>query len=272
MPFIQATSTAALLLLFGAMEPSFAQQDQQRENQGKAGKQQGRRQDVAPSRTEQQPPQAQPQQRQEQRQAQPAPQPQQQQQRPQRQQQGVQQSSQQWAQEQQRQQREQESRQIQQSRQRDQQAQRAQQYGQQQQRTRQQATAWQQQRGWLRQDGGWQGQRSMQHSRAQNWDRDHRTWQQRGGYGGYYIPQDRFDRYFGYRNRFRINSTAMYMGYPRFSYGGYSFLLLDPWPEYWDQDWYKDDYLYVDYDEYDDGYYLYDSRHPYIRLSISVVL
>jgi hypothetical protein len=46
------------------------------------------------------------------------------------------------------------------------------------------------------------------------------------------------------------------MGYPRFQYGGFSFMLVDPWPEYWAEDWYDTDDLYIDYD---DGYYLYGS-------------
>ena len=61
----------------------------------------------------------------------------------------------------------------------------------------------------------------------------------------------------------------MYMGYPRFRYGGYSFLLLDPWPEYWSDDWYATDDVYVDYD---DGYYLYNRRYPDVRLTISIAL
>ena len=111
---------------------------------------------------------------------------------------------------------------------------------------------------------------SWQQSRAQRWDNDHRSWTQRGGYGGYYIPQDRFNLYFGSQHWFRMsNRPTMYMGYPRFSYGGFSFLLLDPWPEYWSENWYQADDVYVDYD---DGYYLYNRRYPSVRLAITVVL
>jgi hypothetical protein len=60
----------------------------------------------------------------------------------------------------------------------------------------------------------------------------------------------------------------MYMGYPRFQYGGYSFLLVDPWPDNWDSNWYDSDDLYIDYD---DGYYLYNRSYPYVRLAIMVV-
>jgi hypothetical protein len=136
-------------------------------------------------------------------------------------------------------------------------------------RTEQQAVAWQKQRGWLK-HGGWQGNNTWQKGRAQRWEREHRTWVQRGGYGGYYIPQDRFSLYFGRQHRFRLHSRPIiYMGYPRFSYGGFSFLLLDPWPEYWAENWYEADDLYIDYD---DGYYLYSPRSPSVRLAITVVM
>jgi len=137
-----------------------------------------------------------------------------------------------------------------------------------QQRTQEQARAWQQQRGWVQQ-GGWQGHSSWQQNRARQWENEHRTWGQRGGYGGYYIPQDRFGLYFGIAHSFRIRSRpTIFMGYPRFQYGGFSFMLVDPWPEYWAEDWYDTDDLYIDYDE---GYYLYNRRHPGVGLAITVV-
>ncbi len=46
-------------------------------------------------------------------------------------------------------------------------------------------------------------------------------------------------------------------------------MLLDPWPEYWSDDWYTADDVYIDYD---DGYYLYNRRDPQVRLAISVAL
>jgi len=93
---------------------------------------------------------------------------------------------------------------------------------------------------------------------------------QRGGYGGYYIPRDRFVVSFGSRHFFRLRTRpVMYMGYPRFRYGGYSFLLLDPWPENWSENWYASDDVYIDYD---DGYYLYNRREPQFRLAITIAL
>jgi len=139
-----------------------------------------------------------------------------------------------------------------------------------QQRTQEQARGWQQQRGWLQQ-GAWQGQNSFQQFRSQRWASDHRTWSQRGGYGGYYIPQQTFGLYFGFGHYFRIGvQPSMYLGYPRFQYGGYSFLLLDPWPSDWDPNWYDADDLYIDWDG--DGYYLYNSSYPYERLAVTIVV
>jgi hypothetical protein len=61
---------------------------------------------------------------------------------------------------------------------------------------------------------------------------------------------------------------SMYMGYPRFAYGGYSFMILDPWPSSWAENLYTDD-VYVGYNN---GYYLYDRRYPGVGLAISVAL
>ena len=110
----------------------------------------------------------------------------------------------------------------------------------------------------------------MQQNRAQSWTSQHRTWAQRGGYGGYYIPQDRFSLSFGMQHFFRMGSPTIYMGYPRFSYGGFSFMLLDPWPEAWAEDWYNSDDVYIDYN--DDGYYLYNRRYPDVGLALTVVM
>jgi len=66
-----------------------------------------------------------------------------------------------------------------------------------------------------------------------------------------------------------MHSPSIYMGYPRFSYGGFSFMLVDPWPEYWAQNWYDTDDVYIDYDN---GYYLYNRRYPDVRLAVTVAL
>ena len=112
----------------------------------------------------------------------------------------------------------------------------------------------------------WQG------DRARSWQSEHRTWQQRGGYNGYRVPDDRFRSYYGQDHGFRIyRLPVIYVGGHRhFQYGGYWFGLIDPWPEYWSNDWYDRDDVYVDY--YGDGYYLYNRRYPGDRIAISFYL
>jgi hypothetical protein len=132
-----------------------------------------------------------------------------------------------------------------------------------------QAVAWQKQRGWATQ-GAWQKHNTWQQGGDAHWDSDHRTWEQRGGYGGYYIPQARYNLSFGSRHWFRMESRpAMYMGYPRFSRAGMSFMLVDPWPGSWAENWYATDDVYIDYDG---GYYLYNRSHPGVRLAVTVAL
>ena len=115
-----------------------------------------------------------------------------------------------------------------------------------------------------------QQQAVWQEHRAHNWQSEHRDWQQRGGYNGYRIPEDRYRGNFGPDHWFRIYSypVEVYGGYPRFQYGGFWFGLLDPWPEYWADDWYDNDDVYIVYSG--DGYYLYNRRYPRDRIAITV--
>jgi hypothetical protein len=266
--FIRRSSAAGILLFLGAMVPVYAQNDEKGNKQG-GGKQEHAQQPPqrqerpqAPPQRAQQPPQQRPQQQpqqQEKTQPQRADQPQ----RPQREQVPQRAQQPQPVPQQQRVQRPQERQPQERARQG---------APPQTERTQQEARSWQQQRGWLR-NGGWQGHNDWQQDRAQHWASDHRTWAQRGGYGGYYIPRDRFNIYFGRQHVFRLHTTPVfYLGYPRFEYGGFSFLLLDPWPEYWPVNWYDSDDLYIDYDDYDGGYYLYNRRDPQVRLAVTVVL
>ena len=115
-----------------------------------------------------------------------------------------------------------------------------------------------------------QQQAVWQQHRAHSWQSEHRDWQQRGGYHGYRIPEDRYRSYFGPSHAFRIYRYPVVVvgGYPRFQYGGFWFSLMDPWPEYWSDDWYDNDDVYVDY--YEDGYYLYNPRYPRDLIAITV--
>ena len=108
--------------------------------------------------------------------------------------------------------------------------------------------------------------------RAQHWQSEHRGWEQRGGYNGYRIPRDHYGSYFGPGRTFRMSHYPVMVvgGYPRFQYGGFSFTVVDPWPEYWSTDWYDTDDLYIDYTG--DGYYLFNRRYPHDRLALNVSL
>jgi len=113
-------------------------------------------------------------------------------------------------------------------------------------------------------------QSAWQQHRAQDWQSDHRTWQQRGGYRGYRIPDDRYRGYFGPDHGFRINTLPFLVvgGYPRFQYDGYWISAVDPWPESWGDDWYDTDDVYVSY--VDNGYYLYNRSYPSEGIAINI--
>jgi hypothetical protein len=106
--------------------------------------------------------------------------------------------------------------------------------------------------------------------RSQHWDSDRRSWQQRGGYHGYRVPDDRYRGYFGPDHGFRIGVLPFEVvsGYPRFQYNGYWISAVDPWPEYWGDNWYDNDDVYVTY--VDNGYYMYNRRYPDAGVAISI--
>jgi hypothetical protein len=68
---------------------------------------------------------------------------------------------------------------------------------------------------------------------------------------------------FGSDHHFHVNQGEF--NHHRFSWGGYSFGFIDPWPV----GWFYTDYVYVVYD--DGGYYMCDAVHPGIRLSINIL-
>jgi len=111
-----------------------------------------------------------------------------------------------------------------------------------------------------------------QKHRANNWQSEHRNWQERGGYNGYRIPKRLYRGYFGPKHTFRIYSYPVIVvgGYPRFQYNDFWFSAVDPWPEYWSDNWYENDDVYIVY--VGDGYYLYNRRYPRDRLAIIVYL
>jgi len=79
------------------------------------------------------------------------------------------------------------------------------------------------------------------------------------------IPDDRFRAHFGREHTFRIGRPVIVEGAPRFQFGGYWFIIAQPWPVGWGYD----DDVYVDY--LDDGYFLLSPVHPGVQISINVV-
>ena len=231
MKIIGITGTAILSLLLGVAAPAYAQHEEQGEKQDHAKQEQGGHEQAGHEQQHAQQQRAQQQQDQ------------QNQQQAQQEQRHQDQHNQQQAQQERRQQ---DQRNQQQARER-QQPQR----GEQQQRVQQ--SAWQE-------------------HRSHDWQSDHRNWQQRGGYRGYRIPDDRYRGYFGPSHGFRINGLPFLVvgGYPRFQYQGYWISTIDPWPEYWGNDWYDNDDVYVNY--VDNGYYLYNRRYPGEGIAINITL
>jgi hypothetical protein len=225
---IKITSTAILSLLFGIAAPAYGQHEQQDQKQDHSEQQQSRREQAKPEQQHGQ----------------------------QQQQQKDQHKQQQHAQQQQQQQNH-----NKQHAQQQQEENNRQQYAQQQRGNEHSQRTQEQQRV---QHSAWQ-----QH-RSQRWDSDHRNWQQRGGYHGYRIPDNRYRGYFGQDHGFRIYGLPFMVvgGYPRFQYQGYWINLVDPWPDYWGNDWYDNDDVYVAY--VGNGYYLYNRRYPTVGIAIRI--
>jgi hypothetical protein len=84
-----------------------------------------------------------------------------------------------------------------------------------------------------------------------------------------HIPDAKFKASFGHQHRFKANSvinrTTVVAGQTQFVYGGYTFVILDPWPS----DWLFTDDCYIDY--VDGDYFLFDAFHPGVSIVLFVV-
>ena len=103
---------------------------------------------------------------------------------------------------------------------------------------------------------------AWQQRRANHWQYEHRTWEQRGGYKGIRIPDDYLRDHYGRNHTFRMYDLPFVYerGNPRFQYEGYWFTMLDPYPENWSGYWYQTDDLFVEYRG--GGYYLFNRGFP----------
>jgi hypothetical protein len=96
-------------------------------------------------------------------------------------------------------------------------------------------------------------------------ERHEQQGERREGKEGGRIPDDRFRANFGREHTFHIGRPVIVEGVPRFQYGGYWFVIVQPWPVGWA---YADE-VYVDY--IDGGYFLLSPVHPGVQISINVV-
>jgi hypothetical protein len=80
------------------------------------------------------------------------------------------------------------------------------------------------------------------------------------------IPDDKFRSHFGRQHTFRIGHPEVVGGQPHFQYGGYAFIVVDPWPAGWA---YTDD-CYIDF--IDGEYFIFDVVHPGVQLVVNVIL
>ncbi len=80
------------------------------------------------------------------------------------------------------------------------------------------------------------------------------------------IPDDKFKAHFGREHTFHVGHPQIVGGQPHFQYGGYSFVISQPWPGGWG---YDDDVYIVDIDG---TYYLLDLAHPGVQLALAVAL
>jgi hypothetical protein len=79
------------------------------------------------------------------------------------------------------------------------------------------------------------------------------------------IADEHFRAHFGHDHHFAVRHVEVVEGRPRFAYSGYNFEIAQPWPGGWA---YTDD-CYIDF--VDGGYYLFNVRHPGVRVAVTVL-
>ncbi len=106
--------------------------------------------------------------------------------------------------------------------------------------------------------------RGMQAAHPDN--RNQHQAEAREGRQGGHIPDDRFRADFGRQHTFRMGQPVMVGEIPRFQYGGYWFVIAQPWPA----GWAYTDVVYVDY--VDGEYFLLSPMHPGVQILVNVIL
>jgi hypothetical protein len=80
------------------------------------------------------------------------------------------------------------------------------------------------------------------------------------------IPDKDFHAHFGQPHHFAVGHLQTYQGRPSFVQGGYTFVLVEPWPAGWV---YDDDDCYIDY--VDGDYWLFNVLYPGVRVELFIV-
>jgi hypothetical protein len=79
------------------------------------------------------------------------------------------------------------------------------------------------------------------------------------------IDDEHFRSHFGHDHHFAIRHVTLVGGRPHFAYGGYNFEIVDAWPHGWSYN----DNCYIDF--VDGGYFLFNLRHPGVRIAVTVL-
>lgn len=81
------------------------------------------------------------------------------------------------------------------------------------------------------------------------------------------IPDPQFREHFGRDHRFSIGAPVIVGGFPRFQYGGFWFVIEEPWPGYWTYG--SPDYYIL----FTDGnYWLCDYDDPGVQIELTVIV
>jgi hypothetical protein len=102
---------------------------------------------------------------------------------------------------------------------------------------------------------------SERHMQGQPGNQEHG----KAGQGGR-IPDKDFHAHFGQPHHFAVGHLQTYQGRPSFVQGGYTFVLVEPWPAGWV---YDDDDCYIDY--VDGDYWLFNVLYPGVRVELFIV-
>lgn len=79
------------------------------------------------------------------------------------------------------------------------------------------------------------------------------------------IDDEHFHAHFGHDHHFAIRHVEVVGGRPHFAYGGYNFEIVDAWPHGWSYN----DNCYIDF--VDGGYFLFNVRHPGVRIAVGIL-